>query len=255
MKTVIQSVIDITSDYNCMKVLAESVAQLCRDGHQIVIVQSSRRNENTSTVPLNHCVLGEPLNDIEVALIGVENRLLAGHLETLGVRSMGLCGSDVGILHLRKRDDHRVAGRDVVEASRVDPRRLEIICGNGGVPVISNLGMGAWGKYYLISPGEMASLCATTWRADGLIFLTEGNGIIDATGTVVRWLEMDQIEQLAGDPCQDAAMLARLKACRQALEQGIHRARILPISRAELLSSFYCEKIEVGTEVIMSASA
>ncbi|HEV2988335.1 MAG TPA: acetylglutamate kinase [Candidatus Angelobacter sp.] len=254
VKIVIQTASNKVDDNGCARMLAEAVAQLCHDGHQVTILHSSAGNENTAAAPSNDGVLGEPLNDIEAALMAVENRQLAACLDFLGIPGIGLCGSDLGIFHLRKRDDHKRRGRAVVEVSSMNSRWLGIICGNGGVPVISTLCLGAWGKYYLLPSGQAASMCATSWNADALIFLTEDDGVIDRDGTVMRWLEINQIDQLTKDRNQNDAMLVRLRACRQALKHGVHRVRILPIARAELLSLFYWTKIEFGTEVIMAAT-
>jgi hypothetical protein len=41
-----------------------------------------------------------------------------------------------------------------------------------------------------------------------------------------------------------------LKACKHALEHGVRRVRILPVSSIESLQLFYFSRIEHGTEVV-----
>ena len=44
-------------------------------------------------------------------------------------------------------------------------------------------------------------------------------------------------------------MLPKLRACKQALKQGVGRVRILPAAEADSLPQFYLTKLPCGTEV------
>jgi len=140
----------------------------------------------------------------------------------------------------------------VGEISSVDPRWIEAIWANDGVPVISSLALGSDGEYYNVNADQMASACATGCGANALIFLTDVAGVKGADGTVIRWLAASDIPQLVQSAVIQGGMLPKLQACQDALKSGVHRVRILPALEAEVLPTFYQTKIECGTEVMAS---
>jgi acetylglutamate kinase len=66
---------------------------------------------------------------------------------------------------------------------------------------------------------------------------------------VIPWLSTKQAEDLAANSVVSGGMLPKLRACKQALKQGVGRVRILPAMQADALPQFYLTKLECGTEV------
>ena len=136
------------------------------------------------------------------------------------------------------------------EICSVEPRWLEAIWNEGGIPVLSSLALGSDGEYYNVNADQMASACAVACRADTLIFLTDVPGVKDAEGTVIPWLNTSQVPALIDKAVVAGGMLPKLEACRNALKRGVGRVRILPAAEVESLPQFYFQKLECGTEVI-----
>lgn len=139
----------------------------------------------------------------------------------------------------------------MIEVSSVDSAWIQLICANGGVPVISNLVVESSEAFHLADPDQMAALCAIGWNADALVYVTESDGITDGSGTAIRWLDMDDIGSLEV-LLDGSAIVAVLRGCRQALQGGVRRTRILPVSGIDALPLFYFSRIESGTEIVMA---
>jgi acetylglutamate kinase len=95
----------------------------------------------------------------------------------------------------------------------------------------------------------MAAACASACHANALIFLTDVPGVKDAEGAVIPWLSTKQAEDMAASSVVSGGMLPKLRACKQALKQGVGRVRILPAAQADALPQFYLTKLPIGTEV------
>jgi len=118
------------------------------------------------------------------------------------------------------------------------------------VPVISSVALGSDSQYYNVNADQMASACAVACHANALIFLTDVPGVKDADGLVIRWLELNRAAELTAQSVIAGGMLPKLAACKNALQHGVTRVRILPALEVEVLPQFYFTKIESGTEVL-----
>ena len=187
-----------------------------------------------------------------MVLAGHMNKKLVAALAGVGQPSVGLCGGDGQTFRARKKTS---AGHDlgfVGDISAVDPRWINTIWQQDSVPVISSVALGSDGQYYNINADQMASACAVACQANALIFLTDVDGVHDAEGLVIRWLNLDQALELTEKSVICGGMLPKLEACRQALLKGVNRVRILPATEVESLPQFYFSKIECGTEVLVA---
>src|SRR5579863_7288270 len=119
-------------------------------------------------------------------------------------------------------------------------------CGNR---VLASLALGADGEYYNVNADEMAAACAAACHANALIFLTDVPGVKNADGAVIPWLSTKEAEDLAANSVVSGGMLPKLRACKQALKEGVGRVRILPAAQADSLPQFYLTKLPCGTEV------
>lgn len=233
-----------------------AAAELVRDGHSLMVIHGGHPALQSCCV-VNGNGNGAnsgPAPSAEFASIERENRVLVSLLAEASVAAIGLRATDAGLLQLRKQNVVNGATAIRVEAARLHPRWLEIICANKGVPVVSNLSCWGGGEDYLIDVDRMAAVCAADWNADALIYITEERGVPGPEGGILRWFDINanhspQAETLSNE------MRGHLEACATALRRGVRRARILPLSNVECLSSFYFSSISYGTEVIAGAAA
>jgi len=246
-------------DKDTLRKCARSVVELARDGHKIAVVHGGGTTL-TRTLSLlgkkSDFVNGLRITDAEtrdvalMVLAGMVNKSVVAALVAAGNPAIGLCGGDGMSFRARKKQTEGYDLGFVGEICSVEPRWLDAIWAEGGIPVVSSLALGSDGEYYNVNADQMASACAVACRADTLIFLTDVPGVKDAAGTVIPWLSTKDVPALVAGSVIGGGMLPKLEACNQALKRGVSRVRILPAAHAEILPQFFFTKLECGTEVI-----
>ena len=245
-------------DKSTLQKCAQAIVELARDGHRVAVVHGGG-TALTRTLKLlgkqSDFVNGLRITDAEtrdvalMVLAGIVNKSLVAAIVAAGNPAIGLCGGDGMSFRARKKQTQGYDLGFVGEICSVEPRWLEAIWGEGGIPVVSSLALGSDGEYYNINADQMAAACAVACHADTLIFLTDVPGVKDAEGAVIPWLSTKEAESLAAESVIGGGMLPKLEACSQALHRGVGRVRILPAAQAEILPQFYFIKLECGTEV------
>jgi len=248
-------------DKSTLQKCAHAVVELAGDGHSVAVVHGGGA-ALTRTLQLlgkhSDFVNGLRVTDAEtrdialMVLSGIVNKSLVAAIAKAGLPAVGLCGGDGMAFRARRK---RMPDCDlgfVGEICSVEPRWLQAIWHEGGIPVVSSIAFGADGEYYNVNADQMAAACAAACHADSLIFLTDVAGIKDASGTVIPWLSTTAAEALVAESVIRGGMLPKLQACREALHRGVGRVRILPAAQADVLSQFYFTKLPCGTEVTCS---
>ncbi|HUK23538.1 MAG TPA: acetylglutamate kinase [Terriglobales bacterium] len=238
---------------------AQAVVEWARDGHRIAVVHGGG-STLTRTLQLlgkkSDFVNGLRITDAEtrdvalMVLAGMVNKSVVAALVAAGNPAIGFCGGDGMSFRARKKQTEGYDLGFVGEICSVEPRWLEAIWNEGGIPVLSSLALGSDGEYYNVNADQMASACAVACRADTLIFLTDVPGVKDAEGSVIPWLSTKDVPAMVEREVIGGGMLPKLEACHHALRKGVARVRILPAAQAEMLPQFYFTKLECGTEVI-----
>src|SRR5438046_9858778 len=124
-----------------------------------------------------------------MVLAGIVNKSLVAAIVAAGRAAIGLCGGDGMAFRARKKQTPGYDLGYVGEICSVEPRWLQAIWQQGGIPVISSLALGSDGEYYNVNADEMASACAVACHADTLIFLTDVPGVKDREGAVIPCLD------------------------------------------------------------------
>jgi acetylglutamate kinase len=237
---------------------AKAIAELAQDGHHVAVVHGGGGALTRMLKQLgkqSEFVGGLRVTDAEtrdVALMvlgGLINKKMVAAIQAAGMPAVGFCGGDGMTFRARKK---LVRGSDlgfVGEICFAEPCWIEALWQQGGIPVLASLALGADGEYYNVNADEMAAACAAACHANALIFLTDVPGVKDAEGTVIPWLNTKEAEDLVAHSVVSGGMLPKLRACKQALKQGVGRVRILPATEADALPQFYLTKLPCGTEV------
>jgi acetylglutamate kinase len=238
---------------------AHAVVDLARDGHKVAVVHGGG-STLTRTLALlgkkSDFVNGLRITDAEtrdvalMVLAGMVNKGVVAALVAAGNPAIGLCGGDGMSFRARKKQTEGYDLGFVGEICSVEPRWMEAIWNEGGIPVLSSLALGSDGEYYNVNADQMASACAVACHADTLIFLTDVPGVKDADGLVMPWLKIKDVASMIKESVIAGGMLPKLEACGSALKKGVARVRILPAAQAEVLPQFYFTKLECGTEVL-----
>jgi acetylglutamate kinase len=245
-------------DASVLRKCAQAIVELAGDGHQVAVIHGGGGALTRTMQRLgkkSEFVNGLRVTDAEtcdlalMVLAGLVNKKLVAAIGAAGKPAIGLCGGDGATVRARKKPSDGFDLGFVGEICEVEPRWIEVIWGQGGIPVISSLAVGAVGEYYNVNADQMAAACAVACQASALIFLTDVAGVKDADGAVIRWLDLSRIAGLVETSVVQGGMLPKLEACRHALNKGVGRVRILPASEAEVLPQFYFAKLQLGTEV------
>ncbi len=248
-------------DPQLLKKCARAVADLAEEGHSVAVVHGGGA-ALTRTLALlgkeSQFIDGLRVTDTEtrdvalMVLAGRVNKQLVAAITAERQPAIGLCGGDGLAFLARKKGGNGPDLGYVGEIASVDPRWIQAIWSNGGIPVMSSIALGSDGEYYNVNADQMAAACAAGCHADALIFLTDVEGVKGADGAVMRWLSLREIPALVKDSVIRGGMLPKLQACESALRHGVNRVRILPADHAEALPEFYFSKIDCGTEVMAS---
>ena len=183
-----------------------------------------------------------------MVLAGQLNKQLVASIGDAGQPAIGLCGGDLRMVLASKKKQPDLGY--VGEICSVDAKWITRFWDAGVVPVVSSLALGFDGEYYNVNADQMASAFAVACDADALVYLTDVAGVKDADGTVLRWLDVQNIADMVEQATVSGGMLPKLEACTSALKKGVTRVRILPAARAEVLPGFFTHPIDCGTEVI-----
>ena len=68
----------------------------------------------------------------------------------------------------------------------------------------------------------------------------------------MRWLSLAQVAELEKSAVITGGMLPKLNACRDALQHGVKRVRILPAEAAASLPDLCTTRVNFGTEVMVA---
>ncbi|NQW04309.1 MAG: acetylglutamate kinase [Acidobacteria bacterium] len=166
------------------------------------------------------------LEAVVAVLAGTANTDLVAALVNLGIRAVGLTGVDAGMG--QATIEHPDLGL-VGDPAEVDPSLVELLMTQGYVPVVASLGIerGAAGAGILnINADVMACRLAAALGAELIIAGTTA-GVLDNSGTLLPTLTLTDIAALINDGTATTGMVAKLRACQVALEEGVPDVRLV----------------------------
>ena len=167
---------------------------------------------------------GDDLALVQMVLSGSANKRLVAALVSEDVRAVGISGEDDGLL--RARATSRETLGEVGAPTRVDARLLEVLIGNGIVPVISPLARDeVTGLPLNVNGDDAAAAIAIAIGAEELVLVADVPGVI-TDGVVLADLDVEHAAALIDNGTARDGMAAKLHAARRAVELGVTRVRI-----------------------------
>ncbi|HZM16255.1 MAG TPA: acetylglutamate kinase [Candidatus Krumholzibacteria bacterium] len=224
----------VQEDATLARTWAHDLATLVRLGLRPIVVHGggpelTRVMQRLGVEP--RFVDGHRITDAETATLAEMvfariNKQIVALLARVGVRAMGISGSDGGLLQVRT---HRPEGRDLgfvgaVEA--VDPAPLLHLQQGGFVPVISPTATDACGQLHNINADFVAAAVAAAMHASELVFLSDVPGYLE-DGHPVAILAASRAQALLRAGAVQGGMQPKLEAALQALAAGVPRVRLL----------------------------
>jgi acetylglutamate kinase len=173
-------------------------------------------------------ITDDPTLDVVVSILaGTVNTRLVAALNTAGVAAVGLTGADACCGLSASAPAHRAVDGTLVDLGRVgmpsaqsDTRLLSTLISGAFVPVIACLGIGADGQLLNVNADTLAGHLAGRLKARRLVIAGATPGVLDAGGKTVPALDPSEIERLIATGTVTVGMVAKLRACEQALEAG-----------------------------------
>ena len=167
------------------------------------------------------------LKVVEMILTGSINKDLVAMLNREDGHAVGVSGKDGALLRAKKLVSE--SGRDlgqVGEVTKVNVGFLEMLLGQGYVPIVSPIGLGDDGQSYNINADTVASEIASALRAPKLIFLTDVAGILEG-GELVSDLTAASLQARIDSGTISGGMTAKSRSILKALSAGVQRVHII----------------------------
>ena len=187
----------------------------------------------------------ETVEIVEMVLVGKINKEIVGLINHHGGRAVGLSGKDGDLLRAQKRLHRTPSGEEIdiglvgsVEHVNIEPIRL--LEGQGFVPVIAPVGVGARGETYNINADTVAGAVAAACKAERLLLLTDVTGVLDKEKRLLSDLTIADVARLIEDGTISGGMIPKVETCVDAVEGGVEAAVIIDgrVPNAILLELF-----------------
>lgn len=203
---------------------------------------------------------GETMDVVEMVLVGKVNKEIVGLINHNGGRAVGLSGRDGDLIKARKMTIQKSLAADappelidlgrVGEVTHVNPDILKALDVQDFIPVIAPVGVGEDGQSYNINADLVAGAVARHLRAAKLILLTDVEGVLDKSGTLISSMTCGEAQRLIASGVIGGGMIPKIRCCREVVEGGVGKAHIIDgrIEHAILLEMF--TQRGIGSEIV-----
>ncbi|HXG56871.1 MAG TPA: acetylglutamate kinase [Vicinamibacterales bacterium] len=175
-----------------------------------------------------------PTLDVVVSVLaGRNNTAFVAALHAEGARAVGLTGADAGI-----GSADRAAIFTSAAGAQVDLGLVGQPCGAqatllrdlvdlGYVPVVASIGVTGGGDLLNVNADTLAGHVAGELGASRLIIAGGTAGVLDAAGASIDELTLDTVDAMIASGEAHSGMVAKLLACRVALNAGVAEVSIV----------------------------
>ena len=214
--------------------LACEIAALAQDGHKVVVVHGGGKQmtrylaehgiESTFVNGLR-ITTKEILDAVLKVFAGTVNQELVAAFVAAGAAAVGLSGMDALLAEAEPMSPELgFVGRTV----HSDARLLELLTGNGYLPVVACIAGDRTGQIYNVNADQMAVACAASFAAARLLFLTDVEGVRGPKNETLASLTPEQCAELIASGVAAGGMEAKLNAAMDALYRGVSEVVIAP---------------------------
>jgi acetylglutamate kinase len=169
-----------------------------------------------------------PTLDVVVGVLaGLVNTRFVAALGAAGVPAVGLTGADAVIGQVKQAPPHLSTKGQTVDLGRVGepvgkekPALLVDLCRKGYLPVVASIGSSREGLLFNVNADTLAAHLAGRLKSPRLIIAGSTAGVLSADGSTIPEMTFRGMEALIGSGGATAGMIAKLAACRSAVENG-----------------------------------
>ena len=228
---------ELLEDPSRLQTVVHGVAAMVAGGHPLVIVHGGGKEidaalkvagiEKRQIDGLR--ITDAPTLDVVVSVLagGVNTRFVAA-LVTAGVRAVGLTGADAACGRSEAAPPHQAVDGRLIELGRVgiptrsaDMSVISTLTAAGFVPVVASIGLGLDGRLFNVNADTFAGHLAARLHARRLVIAGTTPGVLDAAGVTIPVATTDAVADLIGGGTATAGMVAKLRACTDALAHGV----------------------------------
>mgnify|MGYP006288353541 CR=1 FL=1 len=206
----------------------------------------------------------QTMDVVEMVLGGKVNKSIVAQLNQQGGRAVGLCGKDGELIEAEKlqimHQPDETKPPEIIDpglvgkVTRVNPTIIHTLTGQGFIPVIAPVGVGAHGETYNINADLVASKLAGALSAGRLIYLTDVDGIMDNEGRLIPSVDARTIQKMLDDRVISGGMIPKIEYALDALYNAVGKVQIINGTRRHaLILELFTDK-GIGTEVTHSDS-
>jgi len=237
---------------------AKDVTLLKKIGINIVIVHGGGKEITDVAAKLGietRFVNGQRYTDdkmirvVLMVLAGAVNKEVVHLINQSGGNAIGLCGVDNTLLKARKLISHGVDLGSVGSVVSVNTSFLQMILGNGMMPVVAPLAVGEFGEILNVNADIAAAAVATALKAEKLVFLSDVEGIL-ANGGLVSTLTETEARHMIDRGDIFGGMIPKVQSAFETLKAGVNKVHVVDgrVKHSLLLEIFTDEGI--GTQMI-----
>jgi acetylglutamate kinase len=228
---------ELLEDSQRIAALASTIAKLARRT-SLVIVHGGGREIDASLARVGIekrqvdglRITDPPTLEIVVSVLaGLVNTRFVAALGAAGVQAVGLTGADAGIARVKAAPPHKSTAGATVDLGRVGepvgkdrPALLVDLCRKGYVPVVSSIGASREGELFNVNADTLAAHLAGRLKSPRLIIAGATAGVLERDGSTIAEMTFRDVDALIGTGGATAGMVAKLGACRSAIENGAH---------------------------------
>lgn len=169
----------------------------------------------------------ETMDVVQMVLSGKVNKGLVSLLQSLGGKAIGLSGMDGGMIAAKQLDERLGF---VGEITAVHPQPILDVLGDGYIPVISSIGVGAEGESYNINADTAAARIAAALNAECLISMTDIAGVLrdkNDPASLIPYIGVSEAPQLMRDGVICGGMIPKIECCIEAIRRGVKKVFVL----------------------------
>ena len=206
-------------------------------------------------------VTDEPIMDVvEMVLVGNVNKEIVTQISRHGGNAVGLSGKDGGLILSKKMHIVRSQSTQdkppelidigmVGEIVGINPDIIRTVEAGGFIPIIAPVGAGESGETYNINADWVAGKIAISLKAIKLILLTDVEGVMDKSGSLISSITVEEMEALLEGGTISGGMIPKMQCALEAVREGVKRVHVIDGRKPHaVLLELFTDK-GIGTQV------
>lgn len=180
------------------------------------------------------------------------NDIIVKEISELGAESIGLNGKDKKIIQVEKKQAKINLGL-VGQITEINTEPILEELKTNRIVVVLPMGKGPDKKAYNINADEAAASISAALKAEKLVLLTNVKGIMgnpDDPNSFLSTLTIEEAEGLIGNTVIQEGMIPKVKACIDALNNGVKKTHIIDARTPHALLLEIFTNQGIGTEIV-----